>query len=128
VLPHHRRGNSARSRASILAGATIKVASLAQALLSLGTMPTHRLLRIGVLAVMMLTLCAGERGLIRLVRLKAGCAAIKREIRELRMHRDELKTDLARYTGDPETIERAAREKLDLIRRGETVYKFPPGS
>ncbi len=128
VLPQSSRGNPGKGTRSAFGAAAGLGRRLFGSLLLPGSFTPQRLWSFGLLALMAIALCAGERGIIRLIGLKIECASIRREIRELSVHRDELRRDLAKYTGDPETIERAAREKLDLIRRGETVYKFPPGS
>jgi cell division protein FtsB len=84
-----------------------------------------RWLRWAVAGVLAFTLLAGERGLVRLVGLERNRAALKAEIAKLESRRAELELRLAQLASDPATIERLAREELDLARPGETVYKFP---
>lgn len=71
------------------------------------------------------TLCLGDRGLIRLVSLLRDRAAVQTELIRLEAHRADLARQLRLYTADSATIEKVARESLDWVRRGETVYKFP---
>jgi len=85
----------------------------------------ERLLRAAVAAAMLFALLAGDRGLIRLIRLLHDRAAIKGDIRELAAKQASLEAELAGLTTDPAKIEKLAREQLDMARRGETVYKFP---
>ncbi len=80
-----------------------------------------------VFAVMLFTLMPGDRGLYRLTGLLRDRAALQADIRALRARRMKLEADLRRVSSDPATIERLAREQLDMIRKGETVYKFPSG-
>lgn len=76
-------------------------------------------------AVMAFTLLGGDRGLIRLIGLLRDRSAVRAEITRLTARRVALERDARAYATDAETIEKVAREELDLIRRGETVYKFP---
>jgi len=81
--------------------------------------------RYAILAVMFFTLVPGDRGLYRLVGVLRDRAALRADISALEAKRAALERDLRRVTSDPAVIERLAREQLDMIRRGETVYKFP---
>ncbi len=82
-------------------------------------------LRWTVAAVMAFTLLGGDRGLIRLIGLLRDRAALQAEITRLTARSTQLERDARNYASDEATIEKVAREELDLIRRGETVYKFP---
>lgn len=83
------------------------------------------LLRWAILAVMVFTLLGGDRGLISLIPLLHDRATLKKDIQELIARRTQLTTDLHHYTSDPATVEKIVRERLDMVKRGETVYKFP---
>jgi cell division protein FtsB len=76
--------------------------------------------------LLLITLLPGDRGLYRLIGLLRDRAALQADIRALEARRRKLEMDVRRFTSDPATIERVAREDLDLVRKGETVYKFPP--
>ena len=74
---------------------------------------------------MLFTLCAGDRGLFKLINLLKDRATIRREVVALEAREARLKQELINYTSDPVTIEKLAREQLDMAKKGETVYKFP---
>lgn len=76
-------------------------------------------------ALMLGTLCLGDRGLIKLIGLLHDRSAMRSELLELERHRVDLEIQLRRYTSDGPTIDKTARESLDWVRRGEVVYKFP---
>ncbi len=83
---------------------------------------------VGVGAVLLLTLMPGDRGLVRLISLLRDRAALRTEITRLEARTVALQEELRTLTSDSATLERLAREKLDLARRGEVVYKFPPAN
>jgi len=74
---------------------------------------------------MIFTLFVGDRGLFRLIGLLKDRATIRGEVLALEAKEARLKQELTSYTSDPVTIEKLAREQLDMVRKGETVYKFP---
>jgi len=86
---------------------------------------SRRMLRIGIIAGMFVTVVPGQRGLFRLTGLLRARAAVRAEIAALEARRAKLEIEIRRYRSDPAAIERVAREGLDLVKRGETVYKFP---
>lgn len=127
VLPHSHRHNRPKTRMRALSKIAGAVGKLSRRAGGAAHPPKRKMLRFAVLAVLVLTLCAGDRGLFRLAGLAMDRTSLSSEIGRLEEKRAQLKAEIQRYSGDPETIERVARERLDLIRRGETVYKFPPG-
>jgi cell division protein FtsB len=86
----------------------------------------ERIFRYAIGALMLFTLCTGDRGLFKLAGLLHDRASIEKEVRDLDARKERLKRDLASCTSDPVTIEKLARESLDMVKKGETVYKFPP--
>ena len=127
VLPHSHRHTRPKSRMRALSKVAGAVGKLARRAGGTAQPPKRRAVQIAILAVLVLTLCAGDRGLFRLAGLAMDRMSLSSEIRRLEDRQAQLKDEIRRYSGDSDTIERAARERLDLIRRGETVYKFPPG-
>jgi len=115
---HH--GHGVKSRSSRLTGLR-NLLSFRPAPLT----PSGRRVAIFVAGLMLVTLCLGDRGLIKLVGLLRDRAAVRAELVRLETHHTELEAEYRRYTTDPATIEKVARESLDWVRRGETVYKFP---
>ena len=52
---------------------------------------------------------------------------LEAEIKELEAERARLEEEMrALQEGDPERIERLAREKLHLVKPGETIFRFKP--
>ena len=86
----------------------------------------RRLLRYALLGVMLFTLFGGDRGLFRLAIVLHDRAALQTDVQELIEKRMRLETELRSYTTDPATVEKLVREQLDMVKPGETVYKFPP--
>ncbi len=74
---------------------------------------------------MLVTLFGGNRGLYRLAIVLHDRAALQREVQELVARHAMLKTELRDYTSDLATVEKFVREQLDMVKPGETVYKFP---
>ena len=48
------------------------------------------------------------------------------QIRQLKKKNAELKEEQRRLTEDPEYLEKVVRDKMGLIREGETVYQITP--
>ena len=85
----------------------------------------QRTLRYVIAVVMLFTLVGGNRGLYRLAIVLHDRSVLQREIQGLVARRATLKTDLRNYTSDQATVEKFVREQLDMVKPGETVYKFP---
>ncbi|RMH57028.1 MAG: septum formation initiator family protein [Candidatus Hydrogenedentota bacterium] len=59
----------------------------------------------------------------------AGIVAREEEhVESLRRERDALATEVDRLTRDPHTIERLARDELNMAYPNETIYRLPDGS
>jgi cell division protein FtsB len=79
----------------------------------------------GTAGVLLLLLLVGKFGLINLYfSVYRPLAAQRAEVRQLRLIIDSLEREKSRLESDTAYIERIAREKLGMIRKGETVYKF----
>ena len=77
---------------------------------------------IALLAVALL----GENGLRTYLGLREERVQLEAEVEHLRQHRLELETGLAALdeeTGDPEALERVARERYRMRKPGETVIE-----
>lgn len=85
----------------------------------------QRILRYVIAVVMLFTLFGGDRGLYRLSIVLHDRAALQRTVQELIARHAMLETELRHYTSDPATVEKFVREQLDMVKPGETVYKFP---
>ena len=78
---------------------------------------------LGLLAVAMIV--CGSTGLLRVGQMKREVEALEHEIVTLRGETQELARTVDRLRGDPETIEKIAREEFGYVRPGEKVLKFP---
>jgi len=52
----------------------------------------------------------------------------KKQIEDLKKEEVLLSEEHKRLKNDPEYLEKVARERMGLIRKGETVYKVVPGN
>jgi len=68
----------------------------------------------------------GGQSLARAWRTMRDVENFERDITVLRGETAALSATVARLRSDPDTIERAARERLGLIKPGEHVLKLPP--
>jgi len=66
----------------------------------------------------------GEYSYFALRRARAQMAKESLELTALRHQLDSLKAWADSLTGDPATLERLARERYGMIRKGETLYRF----
>lgn len=48
---------------------------------------------------------------------------LEKRIKLLEQHNDKLKGELSRMTEDPTYVERKAREKLGIVKKGEIIYR-----
>lgn len=95
-----------------------------------GAQPRRTLLWGGLGLVFVYLLCFlvfGRMGLIAHVRLTEEAVRVDREITQVQAEIGDLGRQVAALNRDPHTIERLARERLGMVRPGETVFLFPPG-
>jgi cell division protein FtsB len=80
-------------------------------------------------AYLLFFLVFGRMGLVAHLRLKDEAGRIEGEISKVEGEIDVLAHKVDALNRDPHTIERLARERLGMVRPGETVYLFdrPPG-
>ena len=79
---------------------------------------------LGAIAVLVF----GGQSLARAWRTLRDVETSEREIATLRAETAALSAAVERLRSDPDAIERAAREKLGLVKPGERVLKLPPSS
>jgi cell division protein FtsB len=70
----------------------------------------------------------GRTGLARLLELRHSLAELRRKNNEARAENTRLRGEAAALKGDPRALERVARDELGLVKQGETVYEFAPGT
>ena len=66
----------------------------------------------------------GDKGYLRMKDLRAEKIKITNEIESIKKENQKLTLELAAARSDPFWVEKAAREELDLVKKGEIVYKF----
>ena len=62
-------------------------------------------------------------GFSKLHKLKEENVQYQKRIELLEEHNDELKRELAEMRQDPGYVEKRAREKLGIVKKGEIIYK-----
>jgi cell division protein FtsB len=65
----------------------------------------------------------GSRGVVQRVRLQRQKTELEAEIRAAETETKNLQAESKALDGDEKAIEKVAREKHDMVREGETVYK-----
>ena len=76
--------------------------------------------------VVLLFLIPGRHGLLHLYRLQSEQRRIEVEIASLQERATELRQEVASLKGDLTYIERLAREKYRMVKRGEKVFRVMP--
>jgi cell division protein FtsB len=80
----------------------------------------------GACVWLLLALLFGEMGLPRYLAMRKHATDLQGELTALRGQNASLRSDIARLQRDPAKIEQLARERLGLVRKGETVYQLSP--
>jgi cell division protein FtsB len=68
----------------------------------------------------------GEYSLFELHSVRAAVVEEREELARLEQQLDSLRAWADSLRDDPMTLERIARERFGMIRRGETLYRFVP--
>jgi cell division protein FtsB len=84
----------------------------------------RRLLAVGLALFALWGLFGGQQGLFALVSSQREKAQLRAEIEQLGADNAALHGQLADVGRHPEVYEKVAREKLMLMRPGETLYRF----
>ena len=79
-----------------------------------------------IAGVLLIIFVFGDHGLYQLYRLKVERSANQLLITELRMERENLEEEKLRLKTDMEYIERIARERYRMVKKGEKVFKVIP--
>ncbi|MDR2577949.1 MAG: septum formation initiator family protein [Chitinispirillales bacterium] len=77
---------------------------------------------IAVTAIVLMTV--GDRGFLDMYRLHREEKSRIREVAAARAEIDSLKAEIERLRNDTAYIERVARERLGMARKGEMIFKF----
>lgn len=84
----------------------------------------RRLLAVAVALLLAWGLFGGQQGLFALAMSQRDKAKLRAEIISLKAENEQLALKAAALARHPEAYERTARERLLLMRPGETVYRF----
>ena len=84
----------------------------------------RRLLALGLGLGLAWAVLGGQQGLFALVMSQREKAHLRAEIVGLRTGNQELQKQVDLLESHPEAYERTAREKLLLMRPGDTIYRF----
>lgn len=76
-----------------------------------------------IVTLVLIALFIGDHGVYRLIKIRRERAAVQHRITELRARQAELKQEANRLETDTEYIEKLAREKYRMARKGERVFK-----
>lgn len=68
----------------------------------------------------------GSRGVLQRVKLQQQKAELELKIREAEAETERLQAESKALDGDERAIEKVAREKYGMLRKGEKVYKVTP--
>lgn len=86
---------------------------------------TRRILLPGLLlAALYFALFGGQYSVFDLGRIREGIEAEGEALQALRAENDSLLARADSLEHDPATLERLARERFGMIRRGEVLYRF----
>jgi cell division protein FtsB len=66
-------------------------------------------------------------GYSELHKLREDNDQLKRRISLLEEHNEKLKEDMQKMKQDPDYIEKKARKKLGIVKKGEIIYKSDQG-
>ena len=77
-----------------------------------------------LLSVMILFTFFGEKGLLKVYRLRRELREIERANMELRRENERLRAEIDNLRTNNKYIEELARRELGLVRKGEIVYQF----
>ena len=81
------------------------------------------------LAVSALAIVAfGGQSLARVWQMKREVKNLEQEIVDLRADTAKLSSEVTQLRSDPESIEKAARERLGFVKPDERVLKLPPSA
>lgn len=75
------------------------------------------------IVLFLLSAIFGERGLAHLVRLESEQRELEGTAFALQQRNDQLRRRIGRLESDDRYIERLARERLGLVKRGEVIYR-----
>ncbi len=88
---------------------------------------SYLILSVALSAVLFVISFLGDRGYLARRRQLNEIAVLKAEVESLDVERAKLENEIQRLQGDPDAIEKVAREELNLVRPGDVVLMLPAG-
>tara|TARA_B100001250_G_scaffold73681_1_gene60184 strand:+ start:267 stop:614 length:348 start_codon:yes stop_codon:yes gene_type:complete len=85
-----------------------------------------RFVLIFIVSILLIIFVFGDHGLFQLYRLKKERLLIQNHISQLRQEREELKKEKNMLENNLDYIEKLAREKFRMAKKGEKVFKVIP--
>ena len=79
-----------------------------------------------IVSILLIIFVFGDHGLFQLYRLKKERLLIQNHISQLRQEREELKKEKNMLENNLDYIEKLAREKFRMAKKGEKVFKVIP--
>ena len=70
---------------------------------------------------------AGDRGFLQVRKQRAQAGGLQAEVTAINERNEALEREIARLTEDPTSVEKIAREDLQLVAPGDVVLVLPPG-
>jgi len=80
---------------------------------------------LSALAIAALLVAVFLPGFSELQKLREENEQLGKRIVLLEEHNEELKVDLQKMRQDPDYVEKKAREKLGIVKKGEVIYRGP---
>ncbi|HDI51738.1 hypothetical protein DRQ12_05475 [candidate division KSB1 bacterium] len=84
------------------------------------------LLWLAILAIVVYYFFLSDSGVLTLLRLKKTKNNLQEQVRILQRQQTELQATIDKLKNDPDYIEKLARERLKLTKKGETIYLMLP--
>ena len=81
---------------------------------------------VGGLICLVIAAIYGDHGLVHVLRLRHDQALVEHMTFDLGQRNERLRERIRRLTSDDSYIEKLARERLGLVRKGEIVYRVIP--
>lgn len=78
----------------------------------------------GLMIAVLVASFFGEMSIPKYLGMKKNARSLEQEIQEIARTNAELRQEITRLQKDPARIEEVARERLGLVRKGETVYQI----
>ena len=79
-----------------------------------------------LLFILILSFFFGDRGIIEIIKTRRQIAQLEQSIRRLEAENERLSEEVRQLRDNPQALEKAAREKLWLMKKNEQVVVIAP--